>query len=57
MCVTKNNEVNLAMKELEIAENQFDYAENDFIDATIARINYARIKLETLLKLAKIEKA
>jgi len=57
MCVTKNNEVNLAMKELEIAENQFDYAENDFIDAAIARINYARIKLETLLKLAKIEKA
>ena len=57
MCVTKNNEVNLAMKELDIAENQFDYAENDFIDAAIARINYARIKLETLLKLAKIEKA
>ena len=35
MCLTKNDEINEAVAQVEIAQKQFDYADKEFIDVAI----------------------
>jgi hypothetical protein len=51
--VTTNNEINNAIKEVEIAQNEFDYAQGEFIDVATFKLTTAMAKLNVLLKIAR----
>jgi predicted secreted Zn-dependent protease len=52
--MTKNEEINQAVAELDIAQKQFDYADKEFIDSAIMRLSFAFERLNALIKIAKI---
>jgi mannose-1-phosphate guanylyltransferase len=54
MCLTKNDEINEAVAQVEIAQKQFDYADKEFIDVAIMKLSHAMEKLNVLIKLSKI---
>ena len=47
--MTKLNELNYALKELEIAKNHFNHCDHDHIDFCIYRYNAAKEKIRIIL--------
>jgi len=46
--------IEAAKRELEIAEQNLDYAESDFVDVAVLELTAKREKLDTLIRLEKI---
>lgn len=54
MTITKNQEINAAIREVQIAEAQFNNADNEFIDSAIHRLNHALEYLNIIIKLSRV---
>lgn len=52
--ITTNEEINNAIKEVEFAQNEFDYADKEFQDVAIMKLSYAMKRLDVLIRLAKV---
>ena len=55
--ITTNEEINNAIKEVEFAQNEFDYADKEFQDVAIMKLSYAMKRLDVLISLAKVGRA
>lgn len=53
--ITTNEEINQAIKDVNSAENEFNFATKDFEEVAIFKLTYAMKRLDTLLRLAKAE--
>lgn len=54
--MTKSEELNHALKELEIVKNHFNHCDHDHIDFCIYRYNVAREKIRIILEREKKKK-
>lgn len=51
--MTKSEELNRALKELEIVKNHFNHCDHDYIDFCIYRYNAVREKIRIILEREK----
>jgi len=54
---TTNIEINNAIKEVEVAQNNLDMADSAFVESAILRYSAAMARLNALIQIAKHQKA
>ena len=54
---TTNIEINNAIKEVEVAQNNLDMADSPFVESAILRYSAAMARLNALMQIAKHQKA
>jgi len=50
---TTNMEINKAIRDVEVAQNGLDFAEQEFVDVAILNLTVAMERLNALIKLTK----